>query len=103
MGEAASRLADAVVVTSDNPRSEDPQAIVDAVMAGTGVNATAIVDRGNAIRLAVEGADTRDVVVIAGKGHEPYQEIRGVRHPFSDVAHATAVLDSRRAAGGRRT
>ncbi|MBK8337437.1 MAG: UDP-N-acetylmuramoyl-L-alanyl-D-glutamate--2,6-diaminopimelate ligase [Sterolibacteriaceae bacterium] len=103
MGEVASRLADAVVVTSDNPRSEDPQAIVDAVMAGAGANATAIIDRANAIRLAIEGADARDVVVIAGKGHEPYQEIRGVRHPFSDVAHATAVLYSRRAAAGRRT
>lgn len=102
MGEVASRLADAVVVTSDNPRSEDPQAVVDAVMAGAGANATAIVDRANAIQLTIEGADARDVVVIAGKGHEPYQEIRGVRHSFSDVAHATAALESRAAAGGRR-
>ncbi len=102
MGDVASRLADAVIVTSDNPRSEDPQSIVDAVMAGAGANADVIVDRAHAIRQAIEQADARDVVVIAGKGHEPYQEIRGVRHPFSDLAHAAAALEARGAAGGRR-
>ena len=102
MGEVPCRLADVVIVTSDNPRSEDPQAIVDAVIAGAGANANVIVDRAHAIRQAIEQADARDVVVIAGKGHEPYQEIRGVRHPFSDLAHAAAALEARGVAGGRR-
>ena len=100
MGEVASRLADAVVITSDNPRSEDPQAIVDSVMAGAAANAIAVVDRAEAIRQTIERADVCDVVVIAGKGHEPYQEIRGVRHPFSDIAQAAAALEARRAARG---
>jgi UDP-N-acetylmuramoyl-L-alanyl-D-glutamate--2,6-diaminopimelate ligase len=100
MGDVASRLADAVVITSDNPRSEDPQAIVDGVMAGAAANATAVVDRAEAIRQTIERADVGDVVVIAGKGHEPYQEIRGVRHPFSDIAQAVTALEARRAARG---
>ena len=103
MGEVASRLADSVVVTSDNPRSEDPRAIVAGVMAGAAANAVAIVDRADAILRAIERADARDVLLIAGKGHETYQEIGGVRHPFSDVAHAQAALDARRAAGGSRS
>ena len=102
MGAVASRLADSLVVTSDNPRGEDPQAIIAAVMAGAAANALAIVDRAVAIRQATERADARDVLVIAGKGHELYQEVGGVRHPFSDVAHAQAALDARRAARGAR-
>lgn len=103
MGEVASRLADAVVITSDNPRSEDPQSIVDSIMAGAAANALAIVDRAEAIRQTVGCADARDVVVIAGKGHELYQEIRGVRYPFSDAAHAAAALAARRPVGGSRS
>jgi UDP-N-acetylmuramoyl-L-alanyl-D-glutamate--2,6-diaminopimelate ligase len=97
MGAAAARRADRVVVTSDNPRSEDPAAIVAAVAAGAGRRAGVeqIVDRGAAIAHALAAADARDVVLIAGKGHEATQEAAGVRRPFSDVAHAQAALAAR--------
>jgi len=102
MGEAARRGADAVVLTSDNPRGEDPHAILDQVRGGAGPDATVIVDRADAIRATVIGADARDIVVLAGKGHETYQEIRGTRFPFSDAAHAaSALIDRRSAPGGR--
>jgi UDP-N-acetylmuramoyl-L-alanyl-D-glutamate--2,6-diaminopimelate ligase len=93
MGAAASRLADRVIVTSDNPRSEDPEAIVDEVLAGTSGDATREVDRRRAIALAVEGAEPGDVVVIAGKGHEQGQEFAGGRkEPFDDVTVAREAL-----------
>jgi UDP-N-acetylmuramoyl-L-alanyl-D-glutamate--2,6-diaminopimelate ligase len=95
MGAIAAQLADAVVVTSDNPRNESPEAIVDQIVAGiqqaTG-RVTTIVRRDEAIASAIRDAGRDDVVLIAGKGHEPYQEIAGVRHPFSDLAHADAAL-----------
>ncbi|HET7730602.1 MAG TPA: UDP-N-acetylmuramoyl-L-alanyl-D-glutamate--2,6-diaminopimelate ligase, partial [Usitatibacter sp.] len=82
-----------VVVTSDNPRSEDPHAIIDQVVAGLGGrSAEAIEDRQVAIFSAVHHARPGDVVLLAGKGHETYQEIAGVRHPFSDREVATAAL-----------
>lgn len=99
MAEAAARVADAVVITSDNPRREDPERILDDVARGAGPNAIRIVERADAIRHALIEADARDVVLIAGKGHEPYQEIEGRRLPFSDVAHATAALEARRGVG----
>ena len=87
MGRVASELADRAIVTSDNPRSEDPAAIVDEVFAGTVGDAEREVDRRRAIGLAVEGASAGDVVVIAGKGHEQGQEFEGGRkEPFDDVA-----------------
>lgn len=92
MGEVASQLADRVVVTSDNPRTEDPQAIIAAVLAGAGAAVDHIVDRAAAIRVAIGEAGADDVVVLAGKGHEPYQEIHGQRFPFSDVEQARAAL-----------
>jgi UDP-N-acetylmuramoyl-L-alanyl-D-glutamate--2,6-diaminopimelate ligase len=93
MGEAAARLADQVVVTSDNPRTEDPHAIIAQVMAGiAGARAEAIEDRQVAIFSAIHHARRGDVVLLAGKGHETYQEIAGVRHPFSDREVATAAL-----------
>ena len=97
MGEIAARLADAVVVTSDNPRSEDPQSIVDQVADGAfdGNPVVKIVDRRAAIAQVIAGAGADDVVLIAGKGHEDYQEINGVRLPFSDVEEALAGLDKR--------
>jgi UDP-N-acetylmuramoyl-L-alanyl-D-glutamate--2,6-diaminopimelate ligase len=97
MGGIAARLADAVVVTSDNPRSEDPQAIVDQVAAGAtgGAPVQVIVDRRAAIAQVLAGADARDVVLVAGKGHEDYQEVRGVKHPFSDVDEAGTALRAR--------
>ena len=93
MGRAASALADRVVVTSDNPRSENPEAIVDEVLAGTSGGAEREVDRRRAIALTVQDAREGDVVVIAGKGHEQGQEFEGGRkEPFDDVTVARAAL-----------
>src|SRR5689334_136393 len=94
MGGVAARLADRVIVTSDNPRSEDPEAIVDEVMAGA-PDAEREVDRRLAIARAVESAAAGDVVVIAGKGHEQGQEFEGGRkEPFDDVTVAREALRS---------
>jgi UDP-N-acetylmuramyl-tripeptide synthetase len=97
MGEIAAGLADAVVVTSDNPRTEDPQKIVDQVADGAfdGNPVVKIVDRRAAIAQVLAGAGANDVVLIAGKGHEDYQEINGQRLPFSDVEEALAGLKKR--------
>lgn len=101
MGEVACRLADRVLVTSDNPRSERPEDIIAEVMAGGGASALAIPDRAEAIAWAVRQAGANDVVVLAGKGHEPYQEIKGQRMPFSDPEHARqALCDWLKAQGG---
>ena len=103
MGQAAVRGAAHVVVTSDNPRSEDPAHILAQVMAGARQSQAAaatrslqaIEDRRAAIVHAVRQAAPEDVVLIAGKGHEQTQEIAGVKHPFCDVAEATAALQAR--------
>ena len=97
MGEIAARLADAVVVTSDNPRTEDPAKIVDQVADGAfdGNPVVKIVDRRLAIAQVLAEAGADDVVLIAGKGHEDYQEVMGVRQPFSDVEEALAGLKKR--------
>jgi UDP-N-acetylmuramoyl-L-alanyl-D-glutamate--2,6-diaminopimelate ligase len=94
MGAIAEQLADTVILTSDNPRSENPQAIIAAIAAGLHApgNAQIEADRAVAIRLALRSARVHDVVLIAGKGHETYQEIAGVKQPFSDVAVAAAAL-----------
>jgi UDP-N-acetylmuramoyl-L-alanyl-D-glutamate--2,6-diaminopimelate ligase len=93
MGEVVARLADRVVVTSDNPRSEDPAAIVDEIIAGAGSRVEREVDRRAAIALAVRGAETGDVVVVAGKGHEQGQEFEGGRkESFDDRAVAAEEL-----------
>lgn len=97
MGEAAARGADAVILTSDNPRDEDPRAILDGIARGA-PRARIVADRAEAIRTALAEAGARDVVLIAGKGHETYQEIGGRRRPFSDVEQASAALAAR---GGR--
>lgn len=94
MGEVATRLADHVVVTSDNPRSEDPQAIIDQIAQGA-PTACCLVDRAEAIRAAIVEAGQDDVVLIAGKGHEDYQEVKGQKHHFSDADHARAALGAR--------
>ncbi|MGH8737427.1 MAG: UDP-N-acetylmuramoyl-L-alanyl-D-glutamate--2,6-diaminopimelate ligase [Burkholderiales bacterium] len=92
MGEIASRLADRLVLTSDNPRREDPQAILAAIRAGiTGAHELEP-DRAAAIARAIGRASAADVVLLAGKGHESYQEIAGERRPFSDVAAAESAL-----------
>jgi UDP-N-acetylmuramoyl-L-alanyl-D-glutamate--2,6-diaminopimelate ligase len=95
MGAIAARLADHVIVTSDNPRSEDPLAIIAAVSAGIAEIHETEPDRARAIEKAVSEAAPADVVLIAGKGHENYQEIAGKRVPFSDAAVAGAALARR--------
>jgi UDP-N-acetylmuramoyl-L-alanyl-D-glutamate--2,6-diaminopimelate ligase len=97
MGEIAARLADAAVITSDNPRTEDPQRIVDQIAAGAfdGNPVAKILDRRAAIAQVLAGADARDVVLVAGKGHEDYQEVGGVRLPFSDVEESLKGLAAR--------
>ncbi len=95
MGEVAARLADQVLLTSDNPRSEDPARIIAEIKSGV-AQAESEVDRTLAIRRAIAGAGANDVVLLAGKGHESYQETAGVRTPFSDVEQARAALDLRR-------
>lgn len=96
MGEVAHRLADRVVVTSDNPRSEEPEAIVEEILAGvagSGDRPLREVDRRRAIELALAEAEPGDVVLIAGKGHEQGQEFEGGRkEPFDDVAVAHEAL-----------
>ena len=89
--------ADQVIVTSDNPRGEDPGAIIGQVVAGMdGARAfQAIEDRAAAILSAVKHAGKHDVILLAGKGHEPYQEIKGRKMAFSDVDHATLALSAR--------
>jgi UDP-N-acetylmuramoyl-L-alanyl-D-glutamate--2,6-diaminopimelate ligase len=92
MGKVASELADAVVVTSDNPRSERPLAIIQDILQGTGTDVEIDPDRASAIARTLELADEGDVVVIAGKGHEQGQEIAGEKHPFDDRAVAREAL-----------
>jgi UDP-N-acetylmuramoyl-L-alanyl-D-glutamate--2,6-diaminopimelate ligase len=95
MGAIAARLADRVLITSDNPRSEDPLKIIEAIRAGAS-GADFEPDRARAIAAMVAGSDAKDVVLIAGKGHESYQEIAGRRLPFSDEEQARAALQRRR-------
>ena len=98
MGALAQRLAQRVVITSDNPRFEAPAFILLQIVAGLPVSqqgVKVIENRRSAIRTAVREAAARDVILIAGKGHEDYQEISGVKHPFSDVDEALAALSLR--------
>ncbi|MBT9490382.1 MAG: UDP-N-acetylmuramoyl-L-alanyl-D-glutamate--2,6-diaminopimelate ligase [Rubrivivax sp.] len=97
MGGIAERGADQVIVTSDNPRHEAPQAIVAQIVAGLAQPGAAqvVVDRRSAIAQAVAAAAPADVVLLAGKGHEDYQEIAGVKHPFSDAEEALKALQER--------
>jgi UDP-N-acetylmuramoyl-L-alanyl-D-glutamate--2,6-diaminopimelate ligase len=100
MGAIAARLAQTVVITSDNPRSEDPAAIVAAIASGVPAGARHVrqeVDRRAAIRGAIAAAGVHDVIVIAGKGHETYQEIKGEKFTFSDFAEASVALKARQA------
>ena len=101
MGAVAQRRADEVIVTSDNPRGEAPGAIIHQILQGTvaGRSVRTEPDRAAAIRQALAEAAPQDVVLIAGKGHEDYQETAGERRPFSDRAQARAALDARGGAG----
>ena len=87
MGEISGKIADFTIITSDNPRTEDPQSIVDEIEIGikkTKGKYVCIVDRIEAIKYAINMAGKKDIIVLAGKGHEPYQEINGVKHPFDE-------------------
>lgn len=102
MGAVAASAADVVIVTSDNPRNEPPEAIIAEITAGMhGADADVETrqDRADAIASAIERAGSGDIVVIAGKGHEPYQEVAGVFVPFSDVEVARVAIERRRTAG----
>jgi UDP-N-acetylmuramoyl-L-alanyl-D-glutamate--2,6-diaminopimelate ligase len=97
MGAIAEKLADGVVVTSDNPRSEDPQKILDQIASGMkdASKARRIEDRASAILQAIRGAAREDVILLAGKGHEATQEIMGKKRAFSDQDHARLALAAR--------
>ncbi len=95
MGSIAQRLADRVLLTNDNPRNEDPLAILADIQAGA-PEAPVEPERSRAVEQTVINAAAQDVVLVAGKGHEPYQEIKGVRLPYSDVTTAERALGLRR-------
>jgi UDP-N-acetylmuramoyl-L-alanyl-D-glutamate--2,6-diaminopimelate ligase len=99
MAAMAEQHAHHVVLTSDNPRSENPDSILQQMLQGVQEAAAIRVlpDRAQAIAWTVQNASAQDVVLIAGKGHEDYQEIAGVRHLFSDAEHARLALQHRRA------
>jgi UDP-N-acetylmuramoyl-L-alanyl-D-glutamate--2,6-diaminopimelate ligase len=97
MGAAVAAGADAALVTSDNPRNEAPEHIVDGILAGMPPGQRVVLDRRAAIRAAILEAGPEDIVVLAGKGHEDYQEIHGVKHPFSDFVEARQALAERAA------
>ena len=87
MGEISGKIADYTIITSDNPRTEEPQKIVDQIEEGikkTKGKYEVVVDRTEAIRNAIKMANKRDIIILAGKGHEPYQEINGVKYPFDE-------------------
>jgi UDP-N-acetylmuramoyl-L-alanyl-D-glutamate--2,6-diaminopimelate ligase len=104
MGMVAARLSDVVVITSDNPRSEEPLRIIDEIkrgipagsQSGRAAEVRTMVDRREAIELAVNIAEAGDVVLVAGKGHEKYQQIGGRVLPFDDGEIARAALSRRR-------
>jgi UDP-N-acetylmuramoyl-L-alanyl-D-glutamate--2,6-diaminopimelate ligase len=107
MGMVAARLSDVVIITSDNPRSEDPAQIIEEVKRGadpetrqSGADVRAVADRRDAIAQAVQTADAGDVVLIAGKGHEKYQEIGGRVLHFDDIEVAREALETRRLKSG---
>jgi len=96
MGEVSGRLADLTIITSDNPRFEEPQDIIDDIKIGIGKTDgkyVEICDRKDAIKYAIEHGQSGDVIVLAGKGHEDYQEIKGVKHPMDERVLIQEVLD----------
>jgi UDP-N-acetylmuramoyl-L-alanyl-D-glutamate--2,6-diaminopimelate ligase len=95
MGAVAERCADHVVLTSDNPRSEEPMHILEEIRDGMQHLPDIEADRAQAIRQLIGTADSSDVILLAGKGHEEYQETQGVRRPFSDLHEAEQALRER--------
>jgi UDP-N-acetylmuramoyl-L-alanyl-D-glutamate--2,6-diaminopimelate ligase len=100
MAKVVEQLADFVIVTSDNPRTEKPQAIIDEIIAGFenpgSEKITVETDRKKAIKLAIKSAGKNDIVLIAGKGHENYQIIGKQKFPFSDKTIARECLAKRK-------
>lgn len=95
MGEVSGRLADLTIITSDNPRNEEPQAIIDDIKTGiakTDGNYVEIIDRKDAIRYAIHHGEPGDIIVLAGKGHEDYQEIRGKKYPMDERVLIKEIL-----------
>jgi UDP-N-acetylmuramoyl-L-alanyl-D-glutamate--2,6-diaminopimelate ligase len=97
MANIATSMSNKVIITSDNPRTEDPIDIISDMEAGVEPQnqrkTLAIVDRKQAIKTACQLASTNDIILIAGKGHETYQEIKGVRHDFDDMKIVKELLD----------
>jgi UDP-N-acetylmuramoyl-L-alanyl-D-glutamate--2,6-diaminopimelate ligase len=96
MGEISGRIADYTIITSDNPRTEKPETIVEEIENGikkTKGNYKVIVDRTEAIEEAIKMATKRDIIVLAGKGHEPYQEINGKKYPFDERIIVNEIID----------
>jgi UDP-N-acetylmuramoyl-L-alanyl-D-glutamate--2,6-diaminopimelate ligase len=92
MGAIAERLADVVIVTNDNPRHEEPQAIIEEIVAGMRTTPTVVAERADAIRAALAAAQPGDIVLVAGKGHEDYQQVGDRRLPYSDRDTVRALL-----------
>ena len=96
MGEISGRIADFTFITSDNPRTENPKEIVEQIEEGikkTKGKYKVIVDRTEAIKEAIKMANKRDIIVLAGKGHEPYQEIKGIKHPYDERMIVNEIID----------
>ncbi len=96
MGEVSGKLADLTVITSDNPRNEEPQAIIDDIVTGiskTNGKYVAIPDRKDAIKYCIANGQPGDIIVLAGKGHEDYQEIKGVKYPMDERVLIAQVLE----------
>ena len=99
MGEVSGRLADLTIITSDNPRFEEPQDIIDDIkigMAKTDGRYVEICDRKEAIKYAITHGEPGDIVILAGKGHEDYQEIKGVKHPMDERVLIQEVMEELR-------
>ena len=99
MGEVSGNLADLTIITSDNPRNEDPQAIIDDIK--TGINKTdgkyvEIINRKDAIKYAIENGEPGDIIICAGKGHETYQEINGVKYDMDERVLIKEILEELR-------
>ena len=98
MGEISGRIADFTIITSDNPRTEDPTKIVKQIEGGmkkTNGKYICIVDRIEAIKYAIKMANKNDIIILAGKGHEPYQEINHVKHPFDERIIVNDIINGK--------
>ena len=98
MGEVSGNMADLTIITSDNPRMEEPQAIIDDIKTGIGKTQgkyVEICDRKEAIAYAIDHGEPGDIIVLAGKGHEDYQEINGVKYPMDERVLIQEILEER--------